>query len=109
MEEIILKVFNKNLECLVNEKGCYICLSLKNKSKSGYYNTQYFGKNWLLHRLVYTFYNSSIETGLIIMHTCDNTLCINPKHLIKGTHTDNSKDMSLKRRGSIGEKIIILY
>ena len=103
MEEIILKVFDKNLECLVNEKGCYICLSLKSM-ETGYYSVIYLRKKWRLHRLVYTFYTGFIEKDFIIMHSCDNKLCINPEHLVKGTYSDNSRDMCLKERSSKGEK-----
>src|SRR3989304_1169792 len=103
MKKIILKIFDKNLECLVNEKGCYICLSLK-AMETGYYRVTYLKENWQLHRLVYTFYNGIIEINFIIMHSCDNNLCINIEHLVKGTYFDNIKDRYLKGRSSKGEK-----
>lgn len=33
------------------------------------------------------------------LHTCDNPSCINPHHLKWGTISDNSQDMTTKRRG----------
>lgn len=55
----------------------------------------------LLHRVVYVDHNNvtfeSIE-GLSIRHTCDNPRCINPEHLLSGTHADNMRDRSERGR-----------
>ena len=42
--------------------------------------------------------------GLVVMHICDNRLCINPKHLLLGTHADNCADKVKKGRQARGEK-----
>lgn len=31
--------------------------------------------------------------GLVVRHTCNNLLCINPEHLVIGTQRDNIHDM----------------
>lgn len=33
-----------------------------------------------------------------VMHSCDTPLCVNPRHLRKGTHVENVRDMHLKQR-----------
>lgn len=40
----------------------------------------------------------ALPTGYEILHTCDNTKCVNPEHLTAGTHKDNMADMAAKGR-----------
>ena len=36
--------------------------------------------------------------GSVVMHTCDNKKCINPKHLVAGTQKQNMEDAARKGR-----------
>ena len=54
-----------------------------------------------LHRVAWEAFNAEpIPQGMLVRHTCDNPACINPEHLILGTHQDNSDDMLERRRGN---------
>lgn len=51
-----------------------------------------------LHRAVY--YDLTGQWPEVVRHTCDNARCINPQHLIGGTHLENMQDM--RERGRQG-------
>lgn len=49
-----------------------------------------------------------IPSGKVLMHTCDNTLCVNPEHIKMGTDYDNQQDSIRKGRNHIGKPLIKL-
>jgi hypothetical protein len=98
----------KKIEYVELENGCWECTSHA-KSPKGYYKIR---RRWFnggekagpLHRYIYEIYKGEIPLGKIIRHTCDNRYCINPEHLIIGTHKDNNMDMVERDRHSRGMK-----
>lgn len=68
-------------------------------TKDGYGRLRYEGVKVLAHRLAYILSNKvEIPEGMCVLHSCDNRICVNPKHLFLGTHSDNMKDMKQKGR-----------
>lgn len=58
-------------------------------------------KSTSAHRGVYqAFYNVKLPRNMVVCHSCDNRLCVNPDHLWEGTHRDNTLDMIKKKRYS---------
>jgi len=66
----------------------------------GYCYTQHQNKQVLAHRLAYAQANGLdvFSMGGVVMHSCDNKLCVNPLHLSLGTHADNVADKVQKGR-----------
>lgn len=60
----------------------------------------------LAHRVSWLIHNGPIPTdgpaphGWVVMHKCDNRLCVNPAHLELGSQADNVKDMDAKKRAN---------
>jgi hypothetical protein len=78
-----------NGECLEWTKGV---------ATSGYGVTK-VGRNKVVrtHRLALELEGIDID-GWCVLHSCDNILCCNPKHLRVGTHKENMEDMTKRKR-----------
>jgi hypothetical protein len=81
------------------------CLEYRPDKFSDYINlkhppSQYFTrKSTFLHRFVYAVWNDTpLQSHDVIMHTCDNRICINPRHLRLGTIQTNNADRMRKQR-----------
>lgn len=55
------------------------------------------------HRAMFYIHNGFMPD--VVMHKCDNVICINPKHLIAGTSKENTKDMIDKGRGVFPDRL----
>ena len=78
----------------------------KSLGHNGYGITTRNNKTYRAHRLVYCDYHGidhSDIKGMVVRHTCDNRKCINPEHLVIGTHQDNMDDMKKRNRTAKGE------
>lgn len=50
------------------------------------------------HQFAYRSRFGDIPEGMVVMHTCDNPICVNADHLTVGTTLDNMRDMYTKGR-----------
>lgn len=56
------------------------------------------------HRISYTLVHGPICAHIVVRHTCDNTACCNPRHLVPGNQSDNVEDAVSRGRIRIGQK-----
>ena len=89
-----LSHFPKDYELKENEDLCWLWQG--SRYQNNYGKTVWGGKQYFAHRMSYIIFNGLIPNNFIIRHTCDNKRCVNPKHLIIGTQSDNLLD-SVKR------------
>ena len=55
------------------------------------------------HRAAYMLFRGD-PGDLLVRHTCDNRLCVNPEHLELGSYLDNMRDMTDRNRQAFGER-----
>jgi len=77
------------------------CQEVKPNTNNGYRKEVRKGYRTYAHRWAYcdanSIHPSDIE-GKLVLHSCDNRVCVNPDHLRLGTHRDNVSDMDKRGR-----------
>ncbi len=86
----------------VTESGCWIWTRCTDQH--GYGKTHAFGVAKKAHRLSYELFVGPIPESMHILHRCDVPSCINPAHLRVGTHQENMREMSERKRAPIGSR-----
>lgn len=86
-----------------------VCVEHTQKGDRGGYGASTLnGVRQKLHRIVFCEHHNvpvgSIQ-GSLVRHTCDNTRCINPEHLLLGTPQDNMDDKVTRGRQSKGRDL----
>jgi hypothetical protein len=88
--------------------GCWKWLGFKDKDGYGRFKGAVAGVTYTqAHRYSYTLHTGEIiQSGMVVMHSCDNPECSNPDHLILGTPLANMQDKAAKGRSiyNKGEK-----
>lgn len=67
---------------------------------NGYGRIRYKGRQEGAHRVAWMLVNGDIPKGMMVMHSCDNPLCVRVDHLSLGSLQENVQDMVRKGRAS---------
>lgn len=86
--ELILLRMGSKTYCSGN--GCWKWKGYIDKNGYGAFYSE--GKLKKAHRVMYEVFFGEIKSGFVVRHTCANTRCVNPKHLILGTQKENCQD-----------------
>lgn len=90
--------FLKNIKISKDKNACWIWIgTIQTCGYGAIYINQ---KNTKAHRYSYEYFKGKIPKGKIIMHRCDVKICVNPKHLMIGTHLENAQDRNNKGRNN---------
>lgn len=78
------------------------CWEYPIQTQGDYPKVKVDGKTWKANRFVW-FLTHGYDTPMIVRHTCDNSHCVNPNHLLEGTTWDNAQDAVERGRNAKGE------
>jgi len=92
------------------ETGCWHWIKGKGGRKNQEYGHIFLnGKPQIASRFSYELHKGKIPEGKFVLHTCDNSICVNPDHLYIGDHQQNMNDMNSRGRGNAGRLHIRKY
>lgn len=75
------------------------------KTTGGYGIVTIGGKNYSAHKLSWQWANGKpVPEGQVLLHKCDNPLCVNPEHLTPDTQQNNVLDRVNKGRSAKGRE-----
>jgi hypothetical protein len=81
-------------------EGCWLWTGPTKGNKTDYGIVTLNGKTMSSSRAVWFLVNGD-PGKLFVLHTCDNSMCVNPDHLYLGTQCDNVRDREERHRGNI--------
>jgi len=84
-----------------DDSGCHLWTA--STFYHGYGKFRLKDKIMLPHRVAFAIYYEQDPGESLVMHSCDNPICVNPEHLSLGSNQDNMDDMVRKKRHPHGE------
>lgn len=77
--------------------GCLIWTGRINNS--GYGTVYHGGRSMLVHRASFELFVRALKPGERVCHECDQTLCLEPRHLTAKSQSENMRDCVRRGRG----------
>lgn len=64
------------------------------------------GEKLLAYRIVFNLVYGKLQDTDLVRHSCDNSICCNPKHLGKGSHEENMQDVRSRDRHGLPAHVV---
>jgi hypothetical protein len=96
------QVLARLLSGIRREGECWIWT--RGVGSKGYARAKIGGRMRYVHHVLYEVYVGPLPPGTIHRHKCDTPRCVNPAHILPGTHQDNMDDMVSRNRQARGEQ-----
>ncbi len=103
-QKVELKYIRNFLEKVEITDSCWNWMASCSGKEGRKYGCFWDGKIIKAHQFSYKTWHGEISPGLWVLHTCDNTKCVNPSHLYAGTPSQNVRDAIERGRHSNGMK-----
>lgn len=83
--------------------GCHLWVGRERLGYGRVYTTRGGDKNKVetAHRIAWEIENGVHPGDMMVLHSCDNTICVNPDHLRVGTQLDNMADAVKRNRCAV--------
>jgi len=73
-----------------SEESCWEWVGAGAKTKHGYGRIRVDGQMRQVNHVAWELvHGEPVPVGMVMRHSCDNPLCVNPKHLLAGTRSDS--------------------
>lgn len=86
------------------QEECWEWLGGRDKDGYGKFRLDPTKSNMPAHRAAHILFIGPMNKDEEACHRCDNTWCVNPAHVFKGSRLENEQDKTLKARRPHGEK-----
>lgn len=74
--------------------SCWLWTGASNQNLDGTRRAQFrLGYCKSASRAAYALFKGDVPPGMLVLHSCDNGMCVNPEHLRLGTHSENTREM----------------
>jgi hypothetical protein len=98
MEKAVVKIRELFFARVIARPRCWFWIGSKDKNGYGTMTYSPTRKVFKAHRVSYEIFKGPIPDGLHVRHSCDHPWCVNPQHLLVGTHKENMRDVMIRGR-----------
>lgn len=107
-ERVIARFMKKVEKPADGGGGCWLWAGCRSRNLDGSFRASFRGpgNSRSASRMAYALFKGDVKGDALVLHSCDNGLCVNPDHLRLGSHKENTGDMLARGRGMLGVRAV---